>query len=194
MEIKELEKENRKNIFLAIKDFFKNNLGKYTHQRMSDEWHFYGLGFVKEEMTYVFGYNIGFFKKEQLPTLEYSHLGMNVLVRTNGGNLELRLKYKDFFEKHLKDWILQDPISYSSFRGGNGIEFARLKNVSEFADTDEIIKFMEDCVRGLQKIYPYIVENPEGIFSHVVRASPPWHDTLLQIAIEQTEELTKNNL
>jgi len=192
MELKELEKDRRKNIFFGIKNIFKEKLGKYTHQRISDEWHFYGLGFVRDEMTYVFGFNIGFFKKEVLPTLDYSHVGMNVLVRTNGINPELRQMYSDFFSSNLKNWILQDPQEYSSFRGGAGLEFARLKKISDFANNEEIILFLEECMLKLQRIYPFIMENPDGIFSHVVRAAPPWHDTLLQLAIDQTKELTKS--
>jgi len=192
MEAKELEKEMRKVVFLGIKNFFKEKLGKYTHQRISDEWHFYGLGFVRDEMTYVFGMNIGFFKKEHLPTSEYSHVGMNVLVRTNGINPELRLRYSDFFGKQLKNWRFQEEVEYSSFRGGSGTEYARLKKITDFNSNEEIITFLEECILKLQKIYPHIMENPDGIFSHVVRAAPPWQDTLLQLAIDQTKELTKN--
>jgi hypothetical protein len=180
------ERESRKKIFLGIKPYFKEKLGRYTHQRISDEWHFYSLGFVRDEMTYVFGINIGFFKKEVIPNMEYSHVGMNLLVRTNGLNPELRLEYYNFFKKNLQDWILSTEQPYTSFRGGNGIEFPRLRNINSFRDDEQIIVFLKNSIDKINCIYPLIYENPESIFSHVVRAAPPWQDTILQIALENS--------
>lgn len=184
MAIQDSEKDSRRKIFSAIKPVFKEKLGKYTHQRISDEWHFYGLGFVRDEMTYVFGYNVGFFKKTEIPKMEYSHLGMNVLVRTNGLNPELRNKYKQFFTEHLKNWHNTEPYEYTSFRGGIGTEFPYIKKIEDFKDYDEVQDFLVKGIEGLQAIFPYIYQNPEHIFSHVVRAAPPWHDTILQMALE----------
>lgn len=184
MAIENFDKDVRRKIFTSIKLPFKEKLGKYTHQRISDEWHFYGLGFVRDDMTYVFGFNVGFFKKDEKPNLEYSHVGLNVLVRTNGINLELREKYRHFFEENLKNWANNEITEYTSFRGGNGVEFPRVRKISEFNSDEEIINFLIDGIEGIQKLYPLIAENPEGIFSHVVRAAPPWHDTLLQLAME----------
>jgi hypothetical protein len=184
MAIQDLEKDSRRKIFTTLKPIFKEKLGKYTHQRISDEWHFYGLGFVRDEMTYVFGYNIGFFKKDIIPNMEYSHLGMNVLVRTNGVNQDLRNKYKLFFESRLKNWISEEPTEYTSFRGGIGIELPRIKKFDTFTSYDEIFDFLNQGIEGLQNLFPEIYKNQEGIFSHVVRAAPPWHDTLLQMALE----------
>jgi len=192
MAILELERDIRRKIFSGIKPVFKEKLGKYTHQRISDEWHFYGLGFVRDDMTYVFGYNIGFFKKEIVPNLEYSHIGMNVLVRTNGLNPEIRNNYKIFFEENLKDWVTAETSNYTSFRGGIGIEYPRIKKVQEFNNYDEIFKFLNEGISSLQKLYLLISKNPDGIFSHVVRAAPPWHDTLLQMSIDYSSGLSEN--
>ena len=56
-------KEDIQEIFRIVKPVFKSKLGKYTHQRISGDWHFHGLAFVRDEMTYVFGFNIGLFYK-----------------------------------------------------------------------------------------------------------------------------------
>lgn len=191
MIVDQLEKERRRNIFLKIKPYFKEKLGKYTHQRISDEWHFYGLGFVRDEMTYVFGINLGFFKKENIPNTDYSHVGMNVLVRTNGVNPELRLKYQDFFKKHLSTWTTGKEIAYTSFRGGVGTEFPKYRKLSDFKNEDEIIEYLKSCIDGIFQLYPFIAQNPNEIFSHIVRGAPPWHDTIIQLVIDQIE-LNKN--
>ena len=181
-----LDRDQRRFIFKLIKPTFKNKLGRYTHQRVSDNWHFLGLGFVREEMTYVFGINVGFFIKEELTDYPYTDVGMNVLIRTNGINEDLRNKYKEFFQSHLKDWTNSEQNSYTSFRGGVGIEFSRLKKLSEFETIEEIADFLKDSIKKLNQIYPYIAANPESIFSHVVRAAPPWHDTILEIALQNS--------
>lgn len=191
MAIQDLERDSRRKIFSTIKPIFKDKLGKYTHQRISDEWHFYGLGFVRYDMTYVFGYNIGFFKKDIIPNAEYSHVGMNVLVRTNGINPELRNKYKEFFDVNLKDWVTDDINDYTSFRGGIGVEFPRIKKFSSFENYDEVFEFLNVGITSLQNLYPLIYQNHESIFSHVVRAAPPWHDTLLQMAIDYSKALAE---
>lgn len=181
-----LDRDQRRFLFKLIKPTFKNKLGRYTHQRVSDNWHFIGLGFVREEMTYVFGINVGFFIKEELSQYPYTDVGMNVLVRTNGINEDLRKKYKEFFQKYLADWSHSGQNSYTSFRGGVGIELSRLRKISEFSDIEEIADFLKDSIKELSKIYPYIITNPENIFSHVVRAAPPWHDTILELALQNT--------
>lgn len=171
-------KERLSNIFRTIKPYFNSKLGKYTHQRISSEWHFYGLAFVQDEMTYVFGINLGVFRIIHQPA--FSHIGLNVLVRTNGINSELRLKIRDFFRIQLKDWIIGDEKSYSEFRGGTGAEFPRCRPLSEFGNDEEIIEFLKSSIDELQLVYKKIVENSDGIFDHLVRASFPWHDTLIQ--------------
>ena len=95
-------KERRRKIIQSVRECFQNKLGKYTHQRISDEWFFYGLGFTREEMQYVFGFNAGFFKTEEIEGHTYSHIGVNVLVRTNGINPELKgLNSLQIFDKAL---------------------------------------------------------------------------------------------
>ena len=180
-----LNREQRRTIFKAIKPIFKTKLGKYTHQRISDDWHFLGLGFVREDMTYVFGINVGFYTESKELDIPYKRVGMNLLVRTNGINKDLRKKYKEFFQHYLKDWINSEQNKYESFRGGIGIEFSRIKSVSEFSNITEIIDFLKESIIQFSKIYPYIAANPESIFSHVVRAAPPWHETILEIALNK---------
>ena len=187
-----LDREQRRNIFKQIKPTFKDKLGRYTHQRVSDSWHFLGLGFVREEMTYVFGINIGFFLKEENYNLPYSHVGMNVLIRTNGINEDLRRKYKEFFDKHLSSWIKSKQNSYSSFRGGVGVELPHIVPISNFSDTTEITDFLKNSIIKLSQIYPFITSNPESIFTHIVRAAPPWHDTILEMALKRAGNIVSD--
>ncbi|MCF6241763.1 MAG: hypothetical protein L3J74_10515 [Bacteroidales bacterium] len=180
-----IDRDRIRRIFQEVKPYFKQKLGKYTHQRISGDWHFHGLGFVNGDMTYVFGINIGFFKLSDQK--HYSHAGMNVLVRTNGKNRELRLRYRDFFRKNLQEWMLDDEMVYTSDRGGIGSEFPRYKALNEFETEEDIIDFIKECVDGIFAIYPKIAENPENLFDNVLRAAPPWHDTLVSLAKEQIE-------
>jgi hypothetical protein len=179
-----IDRDSIRDIFVQIKPYFKSKLGKYTHQRISGDWHFHGLGFVNGDMTYVFGINIGFFKVST--KRHYSHVGMNVLVRTNGINRELRLLYRDFFRKNLIEWISDAEMIYTSDRGGIGSEFPRYKALSEFENNEQVISFLEECIDGIYKIYQIIASNPENLFDGVLRAAPPWHDSLIQIAKEYT--------
>ena len=111
---------------------------------------------------------------------------MNVLVRTNGINRELRLQYRDFFRKYLSDWISDAEMIYTSDRGGIGSEFPRYKSLSEFENNDQIITFLQECIDGIFKIYPIIAQNPYNLFDNVLRAAPPWHDTIVQVTKEQS--------
>ncbi len=171
-------------IFAEIKPYFKEKLGKYTHQRVSGDWHFHGLGFVNGDMTYVFGINIGFFKVST--KRGYSHVGMNLLVRTNGINRELRIKYRDFFRSRLKSWMSDDEMIYTSDRGGIGSEFPKYKLISDFNSDDEIVEFLKECIDGINEIYPVISQNKGQLFDNVLRAAPPWHDRLIDIAGEHS--------
>lgn len=177
------DRERIKDIFLKIKPYFKEKLGKYTHQRISGDWHFHGLGFVNGDMTYVFGINIGFFKVSEKK--HYSHVGMNVLVRTNGINRELRLKYRDFFRNSLQDWISEDEMVYTSDRGGVGSEFPKYRVLSAFKSDQEIIEFIKKCIDGIYAIYPIIAENSDSLFDNVLRAAPPWTDMIVKLTEEQ---------
>jgi len=180
------EKEKLISIFRDIKPYFKERLGKYTHQRVAGEWHFHGLAFVRDEMTYVFGINIGFFRL--IENSSYSHVGMNVLVRTNGVNTELRLKIKDFFRENLKDWITSPEKPYTSFRGGEGTEFPRYKLISEFETEEQILQFLYESIDVIhEKIYPKIIENHNEMFNFIVRAAPPWHESLIQYCKEAVD-------
>ncbi len=174
-----ISRERIRDIFMNVKPYFKDKLGRYTHQRISGDWHFHGLGFVNGDMTYVFGINIGFFKVSNKNN--YSHVGMNVLVRTNGINSDLRLKYRDFFREHLKDWISEEEMIYTSERGGIGSEFPRYKLLSYFKTDEDIVTFLKSCIDGIFEVYPKIAENPNNLFDNVLRAAPPWHDRLVDI-------------
>jgi len=177
-----IDRDRIREIFGGIRNYFKDNLGKYTHQRISGDWHFHGLGFVNGDMTYVFGINIGFFKVSTKK--HYSHVGMNVLVRTNGINRELRLKYRDFFREKLSNWISDAEAVYTSDRGGIGSEFPRYKALSDFQNDDQVIEFLKGCIDGIHSVYTAIADNPERLFDNVLRAAPPWQDLLVEIAKE----------
>ena len=166
-----ITRENIKEIFHEIKPYFNEKLGKYTHQRISGDWHFHGLGFVNGDMTYVFGINLGFFKVST--QRHYSHVGMNVLVRTNGINRDLRLKYRDFFREHLLNWISDDEMVYTSDRGGMGSEFPKYKKLENFKNNKDIINFLKESIDEIKKMLPEISKNPEQIFDEVLRAAPP---------------------
>ncbi len=177
------DKNWRLEIFRSVKPAFRQYLGQYTHQKLSDDWHFRALAFVREEMTYVFGFNIGFFRKEKHPKLNYTHVGMNVLVRTNGVNPSLRAKYRNFFETNLEQWINMPKGIYTSFRGGVGIELPRMRDIAEFSEEKEIIDFLIESIKQLNMaIYPKIAENPDKIFSLVVRGAPLWNEPIVEIA------------
>ncbi len=183
----ELENVNNKlwriDILRQIKPVFRQYLGNFTHQKISEDWHFRALAFVREEMTYVFGFNIGFFRREESDDLYYTHVGMNVLVRTNGENPMLRARYRSFFEQHLNKWINMSKTMYTSFRGGVGIEFPRMKKIETFKSEDEIISFLEQSIKKLnQAIYPHIAQNPDNIFDLVVRGAPLWNESIVDIA------------
>ncbi len=178
-----IDRERIKNVFQTIKPYFKEKLGKYTHQRISGDWHFHGLGFVNGDMTYVFGINVGFFKVSAKK--HYSHVGMNVLVRTNGINRELRIKYRDFFRTNLQDWISDDEMVYTSDRGGVGSEFPKYQLLKAFKSDQEIIEFIKKCINGIYAIYPQIAENSNSLFDNVLRAAPPWNDLIVKLAEEQ---------
>ena len=172
-----------KEIFKLVKPLFISKLGKYTHQRVDWGWHFHGLAYVKDEMTFVFGFYIGFFKSENKK--EYDNVGMNVLVRNDGDTTGLRNKYVDFFRKNLKNWYYGED-TYSSHRG-NGSEFRRYKKIESFKNQEEIVKFLNESISELHKIYSVIIKNEDNIFDDVLRASYPWHDSIIDIGIECIE-------
>lgn len=172
------EQSKTREIFRAVKSHFREKLGKYTHQRVSGDWHFHGLAFVRDEMTYVFGFNVGFFRKDI--SKGYDTVGMNVLVRTNGAGKKLREKFDDFFKKELEYWYLSRE-TYTSFRGGLGNEYGRYKKIDDFDSDEDIISFIKEGIDELNKLYPIIINNPDDIFDDVMRASYPWHDTILDV-------------
>ncbi len=180
MEYLGVKNEANKEIFRLIKPYFFEKLGNFTYQTVSQDWHFHGLGFVKDELTYVFGINVGFFRIED--PVHFSHLGMNILVRRNGNNPELRDKYYDFFKSFSPKWSEQKESTYSSPRGGEGAQFPRYKKIIDFDSQGKIIDFLKnsiDFVHG--EIYPAIWENKEELFSGVDIASPPWETSLLEL-------------
>ena len=186
MYIKDNKHEWRQNIFRAVKPFFIKKIGKFTHQKISEDWHFRGLAFVRDDMTYVFGFNIGFFRKsDKMNDYQFDYIGSNVLVRTNGLNASLREKYKDFFEEHLIKWTRENEDIYTSFRGGIGVELPRITELKNFKSDEEIINYLKDNISRLAEIWPYIASNPENIFSHVVRGTPPWDNTIIELALQK---------
>lgn len=184
MQLKGEKYQHRQQIFKAVKPYFTKNFAKFTHHKFSEDWHFRGLAFVRDDMTYVFGFNIGFFRKDKsLPDYEFDYVGCNVLVRTNGINSPLRNKYKSFFEKLLSDWISKDEEEYTSFRGGIGVELSRIAKVDSFSNDKEIVEFLIDGVSKLNIIWPSIAANQDNIFTNVVKGTPPWDESILELAL-----------
>ncbi len=179
-----IDRDRIKDVFQQVKPYFKEKLGKYTHQRISGDWHFHGLGFVNGDMTYVFGINVGFFKVSAKK--HYSHVGMNVLVRTNGINRELRLRYRDFFRNSLQNWISEDEMVYTSDRGGVGSEFPKYRDLNDFESEKEIVDFLKESIDGIFAVYPVIALNTDSLFDNVLRAAPPWNDKLIKLAQEHS--------
>ncbi len=180
MEYSGVKKESNKQIFKLIKPYFSEKLGEFSHQRITKDWHFHGLGFINSEMTYVFGVNIGFFRLDG--TEHFSHLGMNILVRTNGVNEDLRMKYYHFFQQQLNGWSEQKEMGYASERGGVGSQFPRYLRIDSFSNQDSILDFLKSSIDFIHNnVYPAIWENPEGIFDGVDFASPPWETSLLEL-------------
>lgn len=171
-----------KNIFRLVRPHMNHKLGKYTHHKESTDWSFYGLAFTRRDMGYVFGINVGFFRHsaENL----YKKAGMNLLVRTNGENPEIRQGLLEFFREGLADWINQAERDFSyPVRGDEGIELARFKDVAEFETEDEIADFIKNSIDGFQKIYPKIVNMPD-LFDGIVRAAPKWNEDIVSICKE----------
>lgn len=182
----------RQKIFRDIKPYFNQKIGKFTHHKISEDWHFRGLAFVRDDMTFVFGFNVGFFRKDiNLDDYQYDYVGCNVLVRTNGINPSLRNKYKDFFEKKLSRWILEDKNIYTSFRGGIGIELPRIKKIDLFSNDDDIVSFINESIYELSHVWPYIAANPDNIFSNVVRGTPTWDESILELSLVKGTNINK---
>lgn len=180
--------EWRQHIFREVKQYFIQKLGKFTHHKAEPDYHFRGMAFVSGELGYVFGFNIGFFRTDKsLEPFVYDSFGANVLVRTNGIEIETRLKYKDFFDKHLKNWINQTPTTYTGPRNDVGVLYPRYAKIVNLKD-EQIIDFLKISIEELSKIYNYIIDNPDGIFTNVVRATPPWDDYILELALEKINQ------
>ena len=181
-------KERRRKIINQIREYYTARLGKYTHQRISEEWHFYGLGFVRDEMQYVFGFNAGFFRKQETPGQAYSHAGVNVLVRTNGSNPQLRTQYLKFFRHQLAGWISGTEATFSSFRGGVGVEFPHYRTISSFSSDEDIIQYIKEGIDGIAELYNVIAKNPDGIFDNVTCMIAPWDLSIIDLAKQQIEK------
>lgn len=174
-----LTEEKIKSIFRIIRPYQTHTLGKYTHHKMSKDWAFYGLAFTRKDMGYLFGINIGFFKHS--PDNMYTHVGMNLLVRTNGSNPELRQSYLDFFRTHLDFWINQSEKVFSyPVRGDKGIELARYFELNEIKNEDKLVDCFKDSMNSFQHVYQKIVENQE-LFEGVVRAAPKWDESIVEV-------------
>ncbi len=192
MDIKDAKYEWRQSIFRKIKPYFNDKIGRFTHKKYEEDWHFRSLAFVKDDMTYVFGFNLGFFKKtENLEAYEYDYVGCNVLVRTNGVNASLREKYKMFFEHNLSSWILENKNIYTSFRGGIGVELPRIIRIDSFSGDEEIVDFLKDSISRLAEIWRPIASNPDNVFTNVVRGAPPWDETILELALQKAANIYK---
>lgn len=174
-----LTDEKIKNILRTVRPFLSQNLGKYTHQKSSDDWSFVGFAFTKKDLGYIFGINVGFFKRNEENLFNYT--GMNILVRTNGGDDEYRLKILNFFRTNLNQWSNQNEKIYSyPARGDEGIEVARYKKVDEFSSQNEIIEYIKGSILLFHELYPKIIENSD-LFEDIVRAAPKWDERFIDI-------------
>ncbi len=177
MNISDITQDFIIDVMRTIKPYFKEKLGKNTHKKSSDDWRFYGLAFTHPDMIYVFGINIGFFRRNDEEA--YNYIGMNVLIRTNGENPERRHEILSFFRDHLNHWVNLPESDYTSDRGGIGRELARYRHLESFADEEEIIEFLKECIDGIHAIYPKIVDNSK-LFDGIVRAAPQWDTALVE--------------
>ncbi len=178
-----LSDEKIKGLLRSVRSYFISKLGKFTHKKKSEEWYFYGLAFTRKDLGYVFGFNIGFFKPEEVNMYKYA--GMNVLITTNKEKPEERKRFLDFFREHLDDWKNQDEDIFSyPGRGDVGKKLARYKLLIDFENEDELIDFYLECIDGINDIYPKIIEAPE-IFNRVVRGAPKWTEEIIDICAER---------
>lgn len=178
----DLDEEKIKVVLRAVRPFLNHKLGKYTHQKSSSEWSFVGFAFTKKNLGYVFGINVGFFKKNE-KTL-FSYAGMNILVRSNGGETDFRNKILSFFRSNLEHWANQNERVYSyPARGDEGLEVARYKKLDDFHSIHSIVEYIQECIVEFHKIYPIIIEN-SGLFEDVVRAAPKWDERFVDICKE----------
>lgn len=174
-----LNEDKVKSILRSVRPFLSHNLGKYTHQKSSADWSFVGFAFTKKDLGYIFGINIGFFKRNKESMFRFA--GMNILIRTNGGEEVLRGKILNFFRTNLSDWANQNEKIYSyPARGDEGIEVARYKNIDEFTSQNEIVEYIKDSILKFHDLYPKIIENTE-LFENIVRAAPKWDESFIDI-------------
>lgn len=174
-----------KEVCRIIKPHFIEKLGKYTHKRVTEKWYYHALGFVKDGMGYLFGINIGFFN--EFNENNYSDVGMNLTIRQNGKNPELRQKIHDFWAAELYDWINREPEKYESERGGIGIKFSRYQPIEDLKNIDEIVLFLKDSIDEFHVAYSKIAEEKSGLFNGVLRAAPPWDQPIIDLLNNQTK-------
>jgi len=175
-----VSEEKIRNILQDIKKYFNDKLGKYTHKKSSKDWFFYGLGFSTENLGYVFGFNIGFFYNSEINL--YEKIGMNVLIRTDGEQVEIRNQYLNFFRQKLSTWSNTPEKDYFTLeRDGKGIEIGRYAEIKSFETEEQILQFLKECVDGIHAIYPDIIYRSDNIFHKVVRAAPPWKEPIIEL-------------
>ena len=51
------------------------------------------------------------------------------------------------------------------------------------------IDFLKDSISRLAEIWPYIASNPDNVFSHVVRGTPPWDNTIIELAMQKASNV-----
>lgn len=175
---KGMDKEDIRSLLRDVRPYFREKLGDMTHKRVSDEWYFHALGFVREELTYVFGFNLGFFVPDGNESYKYA--GMSITVRANGMSQDVRAGYVDFFAEHLANWSNRPDERYTSDRGGEGLLLTRYLELGN-QSRDEIIAFMKEAIDGIHAIYPKVVENAK-LFRYVMCAEMPWDKPFVSLA------------
>lgn len=186
MQIEELTIDKIREILREVKQLFQDNLGQYTHKRVTDDWYYHSLAFTHKDMGYLFGFNIGLFKKG--PDY-YDHIGMNIVIRSDGQDPVRRKKFQAFFRENLKDWINQPEYCYiQSERGGEGVIFPRYRKICKYDKQEDLVNFLRDAINELQPVYLKILENPDNLFDKVVRAAPGWSEGILNLCKEHIEK------
>jgi hypothetical protein len=186
MLVNDINKDNIRILLSRIKPLFTNQLGKFTHKRVSDDWYYRSMAFTTYELGYVFGFNVGFFRINEP---NYNYAGLNITVHHSGTHFEARQRYIDFFRVALKDWINMPEYLYTrSERGGGGNIFPRYKKIADLNDFVEIIIFLQDSIIKLNSIYPIIVSNPDNLFTNVVRAAPIWNEKIISLCRDRIKK------
>ncbi len=170
-----------KEVLRQVKPAFIEKLGKYTHKRVTKEWYYHSLAFSHKALGYLFGFTIGFYKKGN--AINFDHVGMNVVVRSNGDDVQRRKRFVEFFREKLQHWTNEPEYGYVfSERNGQGIVFPRYREIGELDTTEDWVSFLAEAIDELQELYAKIIDCQDDLFKDVVRAAPYWNEQIIEYA------------